>query len=114
MRRGDPGRDRRGVAEQRMHPRHLPRRFGIGRREHFETAGGVGGDQIAVGGAHRRVDGVAGAQRLAAALAGAMARGQRVGAVEARLHVALALVDQAIADGQRALLVELELLRPRS
>src|SRR5208283_358677 len=64
----------------------------------------------AVGGAHRRVDGVARAERLAAALAGAMARGQRIRAVAARLDVALALVDEAIADGQRALLIELEFL----
>ena len=63
-----------------------------------------------LGRAHRRVDRVARAERLAAALAGAMARGQRIGARLARLHGALALVNQAVADGERALLVELELL----
>ena len=49
-------------------------RLGVRRREDLEAAGRVGGDQLAVGGAHRGVERVAGAERLAAALAGAVAR----------------------------------------
>ena len=110
---GDAGRDRRGIAKQRVHPRHLPGGFGVGRGEHFEAAGGVDRDKIAAARSHRRVDGVTRAQRFAAALAGAMAAGQRVGAVAARLHVSLRLVDKAVADGKRALLIEFELLHAR-
>jgi len=36
--------------------------FPVGRRKHFETAGGVGGDQLVVAGLHRRIDGVARAE----------------------------------------------------
>jgi hypothetical protein len=81
-RRGDAGGDRRGVAEQRVDPRNLPRGFGVGRREDLEAAGGVGRDQLVVGGVHRRVDGVTRAERLAAALAGAVSRVQGVGSVD--------------------------------
>ena len=88
---GDAGRDRGGIAEQRMQPGRLPRGLRIGRREHFQAAGGVDGDDVAVGRPHRRVDGVARAERLAAALAGAVAAGQRVGAVDRGLHRAFAL-----------------------
>ena len=42
---GNAGGDRRGIAEQRMQPGRLPRRFRIGRGEHFQTAGGVDGDR---------------------------------------------------------------------
>ena len=94
-RRGDAGRDRRGVAEQRMQPRQLPGCFRIGRGEDFEAAGGVDGDQIIAGGAHGGVDGVARAERLAAALAGAMAAGQRVRALLRGLHGALVLARPA-------------------
>ena len=50
QRGGDAGGDRGGVAEQRMDPRHLPRGLRVRRREHLQAAGGVGGDQLAVGG----------------------------------------------------------------
>ena len=49
LRRRDARGDRRGVAEQRMDPRNLPRRLRIRRREHFEAAGRVDGDQLVVG-----------------------------------------------------------------
>ncbi len=106
-RRGDARRDRRGVAEQRMNPRDLPRGLRVRRGEHFEAAGRVDGDDLVVRGAHRRIDGVARAERLAATLAGAMPRVERVAARGIRLHRALVLVEQAVADGERPGLVEL-------
>src|SRR5208282_5569101 len=73
--------------------------------------GGVDGDHIAAGGAHRGIHRVAGAERLAAALAGAVAAGERVGAVDRDLHRALLVRNQPIADREGALLVEVQLLR---
>jgi len=55
--------------------------LGVRRRKHFQAAGGVGRDQLAVGSLHRSIDRVARTERLAAALAGAVAGVQRVGAV---------------------------------
>ena len=48
-------------------------RLRVRRGEHLEAAGRVDRDQLAVGGPHRRVEHVARAERLAAALAGAVA-----------------------------------------
>ena len=78
QRRGHPGRHRRCVAEQRVEPGDLPRRLGVRGREHLEAAGGVDRHHLAAGGPHGGVEGVAGAQCLAAALAGPVARRQRV------------------------------------
>ena len=75
-------------------------------REHLEAAGRVGGDQLAVGGAHRGVERVAGAERLAAALAGAVPAGERVRALRVGLHRALLGVEQPVADREAAGLVE--------
>src|SRR4029079_10588280 len=83
---------------------------GVGRREHLEASRGVGGDQAIAGGPHRRVDGVARAERLAAALAGAVAGVERVAALDRGLHRALLGREQPIADGEGAGLVELDLL----
>ena len=105
-RRRNAGGDRRGIAEQRMQPGDLPRRFRIGRGEHFEAAGGVDRDQLAVGRAHGGIDGIARAERLAASLAGAMAAGQRVRAVDRGLHRALRFRHQPVADREGALLIE--------
>ena len=107
---GNAGGDRGGVAEQRVQPGDLPGRLGIGRGEHLEAAGGVDGDQLVVGGAHRRIQRVARAERLAAALAGAVARVMALARSHAGLHGALRLVEQAVADGEGAGLVELESL----
>ena len=49
-----------------------PRRLGIGRREHLEAPRRVDRDELAASGPHRRVEGVARPERLAAALAGTM------------------------------------------
>jgi hypothetical protein len=100
--------DRSGVAEQRMDPRQLPRRFRVGRREHLEAAGGVGGDELVAGGAHRRVDGIARAERLAAALARPVAGVERIVSLDRRLDGALLGREQAIADGEGAGLIELD------
>jgi hypothetical protein len=110
-RRGDAGGDRRGVAEQRMDPRNLPGGFRVGRGEDFEAAGGVGRDQLSLAGDHRGVDGVARAERLAAALAGAVPGVERVGALHVGLHRALFGRQQAVADGEGAGLVELDGLK---
>ena len=64
------------------------------------------------GRAHRGVDRVARAQRLAAALAGAVARVERVAALDRRLHAALLGREQAVADGEGAGLVELDRAGP--
>src|SRR3989304_209340 len=52
-RRGDAGRDCRGVAEERMDPRNLPGGLGVGGREHLQAAGGVRRHQLVAGGVHR-------------------------------------------------------------
>ena len=106
QRRRDPGRHRGSVPEQGVQPRDLPRRLRVGRREHLEAAGGVDGHHAAAGGAHGRIDGVAGAERLATALAGPVARGQRVGALGAGLHGAVGAAHQPVADGEAPDLVE--------
>ena len=105
---GDPGRDRRRVREQRVHPRHLPRGLRVGRREDLQAAGRVGRDQAAVGCAHRGVERVARSEHLAAALARAVALGDRVAAVGVGLHRALLGVEQAVAGRVAAHLVELD------
>ena len=71
---------------------------GIRRGEDLQAAGRVGGDQLAVGRAHRGVERVARAERLAAALAGAVAGGERVRRARVGLHRALLGVEQAVAD----------------
>ena len=106
----DAGAHRRRVAKERVDPGQLPARLGVGRRKHLQAAGGVGGDQLSFRGAHRGVDRITRAQRLAAALAGAVARVERVVAVDAGLHAALLGCEQAVADGEGAGLVELERL----
>ena len=78
------GRDRGGVAEQRVQPRHPPGRLGVRRREHLETSRRVDRDHPALGGAHRGVEHHPRSQRLAAAAAGPVARGDRVGALPRR------------------------------
>jgi hypothetical protein len=110
QRRGDAAGDRGGVAEQRVNPGKLPRRLRIRGREHLQAPGRVGGDHAAARRSHRGVEHVARAERLAAALAGAVARGQRVGALHARLDRALIRVEQAIADRVSPDLVVLDLL----
>ena len=95
-------------AEQRVQPRHLPRGLRVGRREDLQAAGRVGGDQLPVGRAHRGVERVARAERLAAALAGAVALGDRVAAVGVGLHRAQLGVEQAVAGRVASHLVELD------
>ena len=106
----DAGGDGRPVAEQRVQPGQLPRRLGVRRGEHLEAAGGVHRDHLPAGGAHRRVEHVARPERLAAALAGAVARGQRVRPAHPRLHRPLLGLEQPVAGHERAGLVELDLL----
>ena len=76
----------------------LPRALGVRGREHLEAAGRVGGDQLVAGRAHRGVERVARAERLAAALAGAVAGGERVRALRVGLHGALLGIEQPVAD----------------
>ena len=52
QRRRHAGAHGSGVAKQRMDPGQLPRGFGVGRREYFEAAGGIGRDQLPVGRVH--------------------------------------------------------------
>ena len=63
---------RRCIAEQRMDPGQLPGGFRIGRAEHFQATGGIGCNELVVGGSHGRIHHVACAQGLAAALTGAV------------------------------------------
>ena len=79
------------VAEQRVDPRQPPGGLREGRREDLQAAGRVGGDQATAGGAQRGVERVARAERLAAALAGAVALGDRVGALGVGLYRRLGL-----------------------
>ena len=53
-----------------MDPGNLPGGLRIGRREDFETAGRVGGNEVAPGGAHRGIDRVARAEGLAGTVEG--------------------------------------------
>ncbi len=111
QRRRDAGCHRCGVAEHRVHPWHLPGRFGIRRGKHFQAAGGIGRDHLRAGRLHRRVQRVARAQRLAASLAGAVSRIDRITAIPLRLDAAVFRFQQAVADGERAGLVELDGLK---
>ncbi len=94
------------IAEQRVDPGNLPRGLGVRCREHLEAARGVRCDELAVGRRHGCVDRVARTERLAAPLACAVSRVQRVGALASRLHGALLLRQQPVADGEGAGLVE--------
>src|ERR1019366_4721585 len=107
-RRCDPRGDGRGVRGQRMEPGNLPGRLGVGRREHLETARGVDDHELASGRTHGGVEHPPRAERLAASLARAVAARQRVAPVDRRLHGARLRVEQAVAGGQRAGLVELD------
>ena len=98
------------LPNKRVDPGHLPGGFRVRRGKHLQTARRIGGDELAVGGAHRRIDGIAGAQRLAAALAGAVARVERIGASMSAWTAALLRGKQAVADRERAGLVELDVL----
>ena len=107
----DPGGHRRRVAEQRVQPRQLPRRLGVRRREHLEAAGRVGRDQLAARRAHRGVERVARAEHLAAALAGAVAGGDRVRALARRTAPSAASGSSSrLPAAKRPGLVELDLL----
>ncbi len=109
--RGDAGRDRRGVGEQRVQPRQLPGALRVGRGEDLEAAGGVDGDELAAGRRDRGVEHVAGGQGLAAPLAGAVAGVQRVAPLRVGLLGAVGRVEQAVAHRPAADLVELHGLR---
>jgi hypothetical protein len=74
QRRGDAGRDRGGVTKERVQPRNLPRRLWIRSGKDLKTTRRVHRDDLTLRRAHRRVERVTGAERLAAALARAMAR----------------------------------------
>ncbi len=106
QRGGDAGCDRGGVAEERVEPRDPPRGLGIGGREDLEAAGRVDRDELALGRPHRGVECVAGAERLAASLTGSMARVEGVRPVRVRLDCPVRLVNEAVADGEAADLVE--------
>ena len=86
------------------------RALGIGGGEDLEAACRVRRDQLAPGRPHRRVEHEAGAERLAAALAGSVAAGERVGALSPGLYGALLGVEQPATDRVGARLVELDLL----
>ena len=81
-------------------------RLRVGRGEHLQAAGRVRGDHPPAGGAHRGVERVACAERLAAALAGTVPARDRVRALLAGLHRALLGVEQPVADREAAGLVE--------
>src|SRR5262249_38025996 len=98
------------IAEQRMQPRNLPRRFGIRGGEHLEASRGIDGDEIAAGGAQGGVNGVARPESLPTSLASAMPAGKRVRTIDRRLHRSLRLADEAVAHRESPLLVEFEFL----
>src|SRR5207302_2428361 len=85
-----------------------PGGFGERGGEDLQAASRVDRDHLAAGGAVHRVQRVARAERLAAALAGAMPAGQRVGAAGGRLDAALVLGEQPVPDREAAGLVELD------
>ncbi len=106
QRRGDARRNGGRVPEQRVDPGDPPRGLGVRRREDLEAARRVRGDHLTVGGTHGGVQRVARAERLPAALAGAVAACDRVRPLLAGLLGALLGIEQAIADREAARLVE--------
>ena len=110
QRRRDARRHGSGVAEQRMDPGNLPGSLRVRRREHLEAAGGIRGNQLPGRRLHRRIDCVARAQRLAAALAGAVTGVQGIRAAHVGLHRALLGRQQPVAHREGAGLVELDRL----
>ena len=71
---------------------------------------GIRRDQLPLGGAHRRIDGIAGTQRLAATLARPVTRRQGIVARNGRLHGSLVRRQQPVANRESTRLIELDLL----
>jgi hypothetical protein len=101
------------VAEQRVQPGDPPRGFRVGRREHLEAAGRVDRDKLPVDRGHRRIEGVAGTEGLAAPLTGPVAGGEGVRAVGVGLDRADLQGQQPVAHREGAHLVELHRLARR-
>ncbi len=93
-----------------MDPGDGPGSLGVGGGKDFQAAGGVGGDQLVVGGPHRRVDSEPRPERFAAALAGSVSGIKRVRAVDGRLDGSMILIEQAVARRKGAGLVEFDFL----
>ena len=101
-------RDSRRIAEERMQPRHSPGAFRIRRREDFQAPGGIRHGDPAVGFFHRRVQRVAGAEGLAAALAGAVSRFQRIEALGRALQCLQLLIQKPITNRKGAGLIKMD------
>ena len=106
--RSHTGRDSRRIAEERMQPRHSPGAFRIRRREDFQAPGGIRHGDPAVGFFHRRVQRVAGAEGLAAALAGAVSRFQRIEALGRALQCLQLLIQKPITNRKGAGLIKMD------
>ena len=106
QRGGDARRDGGRVPEQRVNPRYPPRALRVGRREHLQAAGRVRGDHPPARGSHRGVKCIPCAERLPAALASTVPTRDRVGALLTGLHRALLRIEQPVANGEAAGLVE--------
>ena len=89
-----------------MKPRQLPGAFRIRCREDFQTARGVGSDDLSVGGGKGRINCIACAERFAAALTGAVTGIQSVVALLGGLNGTIRRVKEAIADRPGARLIK--------
>ena len=88
-RRSNARGDRCGVTEYRMYPWNLPRGFRVGCGKHFQAACGIRRNKLVVASLHRGIDGIACAQCFTAALTGAVAGVERIGAAHVSLHATL-------------------------
>ena len=93
--RRDAARHRRRVAEERVQPRHLPRRLGYGVVNTSRQPVAFTATRRPLRRAHRSVEDVARAERLAAPLARAMTARERVAPIDRRLHRALRRIERA-------------------
>ncbi|OIQ70809.1 hypothetical protein GALL_475770 [mine drainage metagenome] len=107
-RRSDTGGHRCSITKQRVNPRHLPRRFRIGRGENFQATGCIGGNQLPIGGRHGGIYGIACAQCFTTALTRPMARIEGIAAFLIGLHTALIRCEQTVAYRERAGLIKLD------
>ena len=106
QRRGDAGRDRRRVAEQRVEPGDPPRGLRVGGGEHLEASGGVDGDQLAArspASPRRGRSGHPGPRRNPGT-PGVRSRASWSGRVG--LDGPIVVVEEAVADGETSDLVE--------
>ena len=82
----------------------------IRRREDLKAPRGVRRREAAVDGPHRRVDRIAGTERLTATLTGAVTGIERIRAIHRRLNRTLRRIEKTVAHREGARLIKVDLL----